>query len=166
MSIDFRPAFRSYWSATLLTGAAVVFLLVGSPTKDAIAGAGFAFAGAAVTRMIDIAKERREEAAQEDVGRRRDLDETRRLAYMALVARTTEHPELVATIANALAHHGSHADPEQVAANVAAAIRGEDGESRRWLLAQVELITAELDERRPAQRFGWDQRRQQNPAGS
>jgi hypothetical protein len=107
--------------------------------------------------MIDIAKERREEAAEEELGRRRDLDETRRLAYMALVGGTTEHPELVATIANALAHHGSGADPDEVAANVAAVIRGEDnGESRRWLLAQVELITAELDGRRPTRRNGRD----------
>jgi hypothetical protein len=42
--------------------------------------------------MIDIARERREETAEEDARRRRDLDETRRLAYMALVAGTTDHP--------------------------------------------------------------------------
>ena len=146
MSIDFPPALGRYWSAILLALAAIVFLLVGAPTKDAVAGAGFAFFGAAATRMIDIARERREETAEEDARRRRDLDETRRLAYMALVAGTTEHPELVATIANGLAHHESRANPDEVAVNVAAVIRGKDnGESRRWLLAQVELITAELD---------------------
>ena len=58
MLIDFPPALRRYWSAILLAGAAVVFLLVGAPTRDAVAGAGFAFVGAAVTRMIDIARER------------------------------------------------------------------------------------------------------------
>jgi hypothetical protein len=67
---------RGYWSAVLLGLAAVVLLVLGAPAKAALAGAGFALAGAAVTRAIDLAKERRAEAAQADANRRRDLDET------------------------------------------------------------------------------------------
>jgi hypothetical protein len=111
-----------------------------------VAGAGFAFFGAAATRMIDIAR-----------------DDARRMRAAAAI--WTRHagsptwrsspeppstPELVATIANALAHHGSRVDPDEVAVNVAAVIRSKDnGESRRWLLAQVESITAELDRSLP-----------------
>jgi anti-sigma factor RsiW len=62
--------FRGYWSAAFL----------------ALAGAGFAFIGAAVTRAIDLAKERRAEAAQARADHRRDLDETSRLAYAALLS--------------------------------------------------------------------------------
>ena len=69
MTIDFPPALGRYWSAVLLAIAAIVFLLVGAPTKDAVAGAGFAFFGAAATRMIDLARERREETAEEDARR-------------------------------------------------------------------------------------------------
>lgn len=35
----------------------------------------------------------------------RDLDETRRLLYMAMAASVTEHYELVGTLTNALRHH-------------------------------------------------------------
>ena len=48
-----------YWTFALLGIAAVVLLLLGAPTKAALAGAGFAFVGAAVTRLIDIVGERR-----------------------------------------------------------------------------------------------------------
>jgi hypothetical protein len=79
-------ALRAYWSAALLGLAAVVLLVVGAPAKAALAGAGFAFIGAALTRGVDLAKERRAAAAQADADRRRDLDETRRVAYIALHA--------------------------------------------------------------------------------
>lgn len=95
---------RGYWSAVLLGLAAVVLLAVGAPSKAALAGAGFAFIGAAVTRGIDLAKERRADAARADADRRRDLDETRRLACMALYAADSRAPELVAALVNALAH--------------------------------------------------------------
>ena len=54
-AVGFWPLVRSYWTFVLLGIAAVVLLLAGAPTKAALAGAGFAFAGAAVTRFIDIA---------------------------------------------------------------------------------------------------------------
>ncbi len=108
---------RGYWSAALLGLAAVVLLVLGAPARAALAGAGFALVGAAVTRAIDLAKERRAEAAQADANRRRDLDETRRVAYMALQA-NSRAPELVATIMNALAHHGLAVDPEESARHI------------------------------------------------
>lgn len=43
------------------------------------------------------------------VAKARDLDETRRLLYMALVASRTERYNLVGTLANALLHHSGYA---------------------------------------------------------
>jgi hypothetical protein len=139
-------ALRGYWSAVLLGLAAVVLLALGAPAKAALAGAGFAFIGAAVTRGIDLAKERRAEAAQADADRRRDLDETRRVAYMALQANSGA-PELVATIVNALAHHGLAVNPEEAARHVQNLVSNmpiDRDRSRRWLQEQIDRITAEL----------------------
>ena len=142
-----RQVLRDYWSAGLLGLAAVVLLALGAPAKAALAGAGFAFIGAAATRAIDIAKERRAETAQAEANRRRDLDETRRVAYMALYGATSRAPELVATIANALAHHGLAVDPDVAAHHVSYLMSGQHitiDESRRWLQEQIDRITAEL----------------------
>ena len=76
--------FRSYLAPALLAVVALAFLIVGGPSKDALVGAGFALAGAAATRAIDVAHEHRRDAAEAGANRRRDLDETRRLLYMAL----------------------------------------------------------------------------------
>ena len=139
---------RSYWSAVLLGLAAVLLLALGAPSKTAIAAAGFAFTGAAVTRAIDLARERRAEAARADSERRRDLDETRRLAYMALAAGHTDRYELVATIVNALAHHQSGADPETAMRHIATVVNsgpGDPGESEAWLREHIDRINAELE---------------------
>jgi hypothetical protein len=75
-----------------------------------------------------------------------DLDETRRPAYMALVAGTTSRPELVATLANALAHHGLQVPFQEAVTHLAVVVRGElQGESGRWLQAQIARLTTELD---------------------
>ncbi len=140
-------ALRGYWSAALLGLAAVVLLALGAPAKAALAGAGFAFIGAAFTRGIDLARERHTEAAQADASRRRDLDETRRVAYMALLAPRSRAPELVATIVNALAHHGLAVDPDLAAKHVQNLVSGTPinrGESQRWLQEQIDHITDEL----------------------
>jgi hypothetical protein len=137
---------RGYWSAVLLGLAAFVLLVLGAPAKAALAGAGFALLGAAVTRAIDLAKERRAEAAQADANRRRDLDETRRVAYMALQANSGAR-ELVATIVNALAHHGLAVDPEEAARHVQNLVSNmpiDRDRSQRWLHQQIDRITAEL----------------------
>lgn len=142
-------SFRSYLAPALLAVVALAFLIVGSPSKDAVVGAGFALAGAAATRAIDVAHERRRDAAEADANRRRDLDETRRLLYMALVmgrARQHQGAELVATIVNALIHHQSAIADDEAMAHIAAVVRGDIGsESERWLEAQIERITHELD---------------------
>jgi hypothetical protein len=125
-------AVRGYLSSVLLGVAAVVLLVLGAPAKAALAGAGFALIGAAVTRGIDLAKERRAEAAKTAADRRRDLDETRRLAYAMLSTRTmARDPLIVATIVNALAHHGLGADPDVATEHIYDEER--HGEGERWL---------------------------------
>jgi hypothetical protein len=135
------------WSVLLLAVAAVGFLIVGAPlTKEAAAGAGFALAGATITRMVDIAQERRREKAAAQERRRKDLDETRRVAYMARIARTTGYYELVATVANQLAHHGPQVPFQEAVAHLATIASGDtEGESARWLQEQIDDITAKLD---------------------
>jgi hypothetical protein len=135
------------WSVLLLAVPAVLFLLAGAPlTKEAAAGAGFALAGAAITRMVDVTRERRHEQAAAQERRRTDLDETRRVAYMALVAGTTRHYELVATVGNALAHHGLQVPFREAAAHLVTVASGDtQGESTRWLQEQIDRITATLD---------------------
>jgi hypothetical protein len=126
---------------------AVGFLIAGAPvTKEAAAAAGFALAGATITRAVDIAQERSREKGAAQERRRTDLDETRRLAYMVLVAGSTERPELVATVANALAHHGRQVPLQEAAFHLVRVLGGETGaESERWLREQVDRITMELD---------------------
>jgi hypothetical protein len=140
-----RPSDR--WSVLLLAIPAVLLLLLGAPlTKEAAAATGFAFVGATVTRMVDLTQERRRERAAERERRRTDLDETRRVAYMALIAGTTVRYELVATVANALAHHGLGVPFPEAVAHLATVASGDtEGESGRWLREQIERITAMLD---------------------
>jgi hypothetical protein len=143
-------SFRSYLASALLAVVALAFLIVGGPSKDALVGAGFALAGAAATRAIDVAHERRRDAAEADANRRRDLDEVRRLLYMTLVlGRAQQHQgaELIATIVNSLVHHQFAVAVDQAVAHVAAVVRGDmGGESERWLEAQIERITHELNQ--------------------
>jgi len=73
-------------------------------------GAGSALAGAAAARFVDLDRERRTEVKRAEEDRKRDLDETRRLAYMALMSKGTRNYELAATIANALVHHQQAAE--------------------------------------------------------
>jgi hypothetical protein len=81
-----------------------------------------------------------------------DLDETRRLLYMALAAavdpvlpgRTmVDHPELPGTLANALAHHrGSHT-PKEAFTLAADLFHGKRTDEAWGLIAE---ITQELEE--------------------
>ncbi len=137
---------RDYWSALVLAGTALVLLITGAPTRAALASVGFALVGAALTRAVDIASERRTEAAQAEASRRRDLDETRRLAYAILNARRSRDGVIIATVVNALAHHGLAADPNVAAEHVASVLNapGLAPESEQWLRHQIDRITAEL----------------------
>jgi hypothetical protein len=137
---------QGYRSALVLAGTAVVLLLVAVPARAALAGAGFALAGAAITRAVDLAREHRAEAAQAEASRRRDLDETRRLMYAILNARRSRDGMIIATVVNALAHHGLAADPNLAAEHVASVLNapGLAPESEQWLRQQIDRITAEL----------------------
>jgi hypothetical protein len=111
-------------------------------------GAGSALAGAAATRIIDLDRERRAEAAQAAESRRIDLDETRRVAYMALASLKTERYEMAATIVNALSHHGLAVNPDTAMRHVIAIVNREPGdtaESEAWLRTLIERIVAELN---------------------
>jgi hypothetical protein len=138
---------RNYWSALVLAGTAVVLVIVAAPAKAALAGAGFALAGSALTRAVDIAWQRRAEAVQAVANRRRDLDETRRLAYAVLHARRSRDGVIIATLVNALTHHGLAADPNAAAEHVAAVLNapGLAPESEQWLRQQIDRITAALE---------------------
>jgi hypothetical protein len=148
-----RTWLRTYWSALLLAFAAIAFLSLSVPTKEAMTGAGFALLGGAITRSIDIAKERSAELERADAARRKDLDETRRLAYAALVAHESLGSSVfVATLVNALAH-GSAVDPDVAARHVQELLNSldPDAESRRWLEDQIARMNAELDSSPPPQ---------------
>jgi hypothetical protein len=149
-------ALRYQWSAVPLTVAAIVLLTLGAvlhvsiPASTAMVGAGAALAGAAATRVIDLDRERRAEAAQAAADRRRDLDETRRLAYMVLAGKGTEGTpryELAATVVNALAHHQLAVDSETAMRHVRVILDGHGGDvaaSEAWLRGQITRINAEL----------------------
>lgn len=137
---------RAYFSAAILAGAAVILLIIGSPAKAALAGAGFALFGAAITRGVDLARERRAASAKDDEERRRDLDETRRLGYAALMYPSDQPPDpvVLATVVNALAHHSLGVDPD-VAAEHLKNLKFAEG--RGWLIEQLDLITDQLNTR-------------------
>jgi hypothetical protein len=66
---------------------------------------------------------------------------------MALACRETERYELVATIVNALAHHGSAVDPDQAMTHLIIIIRGgpDIDNSLAWLRGEISRLTIELD---------------------
>jgi len=81
-----------------------------------------------------------------DEARAKDLDETRRLAYMALLSKRTKKYNLAGTLVNALRHH--HAIPleaDDIADHVVNVIEGDNADSDAWLRGQIDRITAELD---------------------
>jgi hypothetical protein len=73
---------------------------------------------------------------------RNDLDETRRLLYMALAVPLTDRYELVGTLVNALAHHGMGLDPDEVIDQAVRAVTG-DGD-KEWVKGVISEINARL----------------------
>ena len=75
---------------------------------------------------------------------RKDLDETRRLLYMALVCIRTKRYNLVGTLVNAMKHHQKHeADVDELIDHAVALVEGRgDGD---WAREQIDAITAKLD---------------------
>lgn len=75
-------------------------------------------------------------------GRRDDLDETRRLLYMSLVAARTKRYNLAGTLANAIRHHQGQAIAlDELLDHVVEAVEGHDDE---WVREQIQRITDEL----------------------
>ncbi len=73
---------------------------------------------------------------------RDDLDETRRLLYMSLVARRTKRYNLAGTLANAVKHHhGQDIALDELLDHVVAAVEGDGDE---WVRGQIERITTSL----------------------
>lgn len=141
------------WSAGPLALAAIALLVLGAvgsaPASTALVGAGSALAGAAAARFIDLDRERRAELKQAEEDRRRDLDETRRLAYMALMSKGTQNYELAATIANALVHHQQMASVGDALTYLVILADGGPGdidESEEWLNDQIWAITSKLED--------------------
>lgn len=73
----------------------------------------------------------------------KDRDETRRLLYMALAVPQTEKYNLVGTLTNALAHHGTRLDPDDVMRHLIAVVNGAGGDSEQWVRDQITEITTE-----------------------
>lgn len=75
-----------------------------------------------------------------------DLDETRRLAYMALLDVDHRDRSLGGTLVNALVHHQKAAGQEEAVAHVQSVLNSpRNEESRAWLKKHVERMTSELE---------------------
>ena len=73
----------------------------------------------------------------------RDLDETRRLLYMALVVGKTKKYNLAGTLINALRHHQGNTDPDLEARVISKVEATEPDET--WARGLIGAITAELE---------------------
>lgn len=73
---------------------------------------------------------------------RKDLDETRRLLYMSLVASRTKRYNLAGTLANAIKHHqGIDIDTNDLLDRVVGAVEG--GETA-WVRSQIDRVNDAL----------------------
>jgi len=74
-----------------------------------------------------------------------DLDETRRLLYMALAAVKTKKYELVGTLANALLHHSATetGDAEELIDRLVAAVDDLHAD-RSWIVDLIDSLTESL----------------------
>jgi len=80
---------------------------------------------------------------------RKDLDETRRLLYIALAGRYSDRhgvPTLIGTLVNALAHHNAALDATETMARLVAVVNGDDPDADQWVDEQISRITSELNE--------------------
>lgn len=75
----------------------------------------------------------------------KDLDETRRLLYMAVLRQRTEKYELAGTLVNALVHHQSiDAGVSDVILHVLGTIEDADEHDVEWMYAQIDRISGQL----------------------
>ena len=145
----------------LLIGIALLLLGIhyldetGSRTVGAVLlGAGIAVAVEGYRSVLDEARRIRERKDAAEARRRQDLDETRRLLYMAISLQEGNYigsPEIAGTVANALAHHSrklSRKDAEALARGIAT---GQTPNLAYVDLAQkiIDGITVELGDAAP-----------------
>jgi hypothetical protein len=135
-------ALRAYWSAIPLGAFALIMLVVGYFTTDEFAAVGWAAAGATVVRIVDVGQERGRARTAEREARRKGLDETRRLLYMATMTGARDSAELNATLVNALAHHGMGIS-DHVSLRILAKVDGAPSR-QEWIVEQIRRITDEL----------------------
>lgn len=134
---------RAYWSVPVLALFAIVLLAVGSQSLDkgdGLLAAGWVATGAAIVRWVDVVQERTRARAKAEEDRRRDLDETRRLLYVELLS-DPSHPTALATLVNAMAHHGLAVDPVEALTM----FRTKNDQGRKWIVAQIANINDQLD---------------------
>jgi hypothetical protein len=75
----------------------------------------------------------------------RDLDETRRLLYMALLVPRTRHWELAATIVNAVKHHQQVDIPtSELIDRVTGYIESNGKKNGKWVRGQIQRCIDEL----------------------
>lgn len=139
---------RAYLSAIVLAIGALLFFYYGrSDVRESAAAAGFALLGAALVRWLDVWNEQASKREMSIAEQRKALDETRRVAYMALLAGTSGRHELVGTLVNALVHHAKVTSYEEAAANVPTVVNGADESSEpgTWLRHKIHLMTERLE---------------------
>jgi hypothetical protein len=137
----------AYWSVLLLAVFAVGFLVAGAPvTKEAAAGAGFALAARRSRAWSTSLRSAAVRRPQPRSAAARTSTRHAGLPTWALIAGNTGYYELVATVANQLAHHGLQVPFQEAAAHLATVASGDtEGESARWLQDKIDHITAKLD---------------------
>lgn len=147
----FIAASRYAWSSGLFALMAAVLLAVGAggsgAASTALVGAGSALAGVAGARFIDLDRERRAEQRAVAESRKRDLDETRRLAYFALMSKGTRNYELAATVTNAIEHHQQGAEFGEAFKHLKTLADGGPGDisvAEDWIYSQIFEIGEEL----------------------
>lgn len=80
---------------------------------------------------------------------KKDLDETRRLLYMALYMGRTTHHEAVGTLINAIRHHQDSEDAAQDLEKRILEVAEADGapspEAEAWIRRHISRLTEELN---------------------
>jgi hypothetical protein len=143
---------RPYWSAVMLAAFTVALLIAGYYAGTEFTGAGLAVLGATVTRAVDIKQERERQRTAALEARRKDLDETRRMLYLAYMAWPDLPRDLASTLVNALAHHGLRVSRLESLDHLMfpSTAEGDDEASEAalsWILNLIDVITAELDDK-------------------
>lgn len=145
-----------FWTAGPFAVVAVALLVLGgrgAAASTALAGAGAALAGVAAGLIIELARQRRADQREAADRRRRDLDETLRLGYMALMTIGHGSYEVAATVANALAHHQAAAQIDTALTHLKTlaegAPAGDVEASKKWLMTQLLKIRAEFGDTSP-----------------